>query len=68
MFVPEICKLLSDEFSPQGYTIFTNTLPTFVLWLPSLFNSKINLTEDLNKTYHASNEKVSKSVSLNVSK
>lgn len=37
----DVAKMMATEFAPQGYTIFTNTVPYFILWIVSFFNKKI---------------------------
>ncbi|XP_071839331.1 uncharacterized protein [Apostichopus japonicus] len=35
----EVCKILSDEFYPQGYSIYTRIAPRFLISLMSLFDN-----------------------------
>jgi len=41
LFMPEIARILRDEFGPKGYTIRSWVLPRWLVWLISLMDSNV---------------------------
>uniref|UniRef100_A0A2P2I048 NADPH-dependent aldehyde reductase ARI1-like n=1 Tax=Hirondellea gigas TaxID=1518452 RepID=A0A2P2I048_9CRUS len=42
-------KILDEELKPQGYALYTNTIPYFVLWFFSFFKRKLTASNFLQK-------------------
>lgn len=60
-WLADLAKYIADEFRPQGYTIYTHTVPYFVLWFMSFFSRKMVLTgflDKIGKKLYVDNRKV----------
>lgn len=61
MWLSDLVKIIDKEFRPQGYSLYTNTLPYFVFWIASFFVTKMKefgFLDKLGKEISVSNKKM----------